>query len=91
MRGNPERVLAHVRAPVLVFWGGASLALSQSTADRFHDAVKNAAVRDKAIQPGGGHLMHVELPEQTVATVVAFLDKRVRPDAPLPPAAPKRP
>ena len=87
VRGNPERVLAHVRAPVLVFWGGASLALSQDTADRFHAAVKNASYREKAVQTGGGHMMHVELPAPTVATVAAFLDSRVRRGAPALPAA----
>jgi pimeloyl-ACP methyl ester carboxylesterase len=90
VRGNPERVLAHVRAPVLVFWGGASLALSQDTADRFYAAVKNASYREKAVQPGGGHMMHVELPAQTVATVAAFLDQRVKPKAPVAPAAPAK-
>jgi pimeloyl-ACP methyl ester carboxylesterase len=88
VRGNPERVLAHVRAPVLVFWGGASLALSQDTADRFYAAVKNASHREKAVQPGGGHMMHVDLPEPTVATVAAFLDRQVKPKAPIAPAAP---
>jgi pimeloyl-ACP methyl ester carboxylesterase len=88
VRGNPERVLAHVRAPVLVFWGGASQALSQDTADRFYAALKNASYREKLVQPGGGHLMHVEMPEQTVATVAAFLDRRVKPPAPVAPAAP---
>jgi pimeloyl-ACP methyl ester carboxylesterase len=88
VRGTPERVLAHVRAPVLVFWGGASLALSQETADRFYAAVKKASYREKAVQAGGGHMMHVELPEPTVATVAEFLDRRVRPKAPAMPSAP---
>jgi pimeloyl-ACP methyl ester carboxylesterase len=88
VRGKPERVLAHVRAPVLVFWGGASKALSQDTADRFHAALTRASYREKVVQPGGGHLMHVEMPEPTVATVAAFLERRVRPNAPVAPAAP---
>lgn len=88
VRGNPERVLAHVRAPVLVFWGGENRSLSQDTADRFHAAVSRAAYREKIVQPGGGHLMHVELPQPTVDTVAAFLEKRVRPGAPALPAAP---
>lgn len=87
VRGNPERVLAHVRAPVLVFWGGENRSLSQETADRFHAAVARAAYREKAVQPGGGHLMHVELPQPTVDTVAAFLEKRVRPGAPVLPVA----
>ncbi len=88
VRGNPERVLGHVRAPVLVFWGGASRSLSQDTADRFYAAVTRASHREKKVQPGGGHLMHVEMPEPTVATVAAFLEEQVRPKAPLAPAAP---
>ena len=83
VRGNPERVLAHVRASVLVFWGGANKALSQETADRFLAALTHAAYREKAVQPGGGHMMHVEMPEPTVATVAKFLQKRVRPKAPV--------
>jgi len=88
VRGKPERVLAHVRAPVLVFWGGASTALSLDTADRFHAALTLASYREKVVQPGGGHLMHVEMPAPTVATVAAFLERRVRPKAPVMPAAP---
>lgn len=88
VRGTPERVLAHVRAPVLVYWGGASLALSQDTADRFFAAVKNASYREKQVLPQGGHMMHIEFPEPTAATVAAFLDQRVRPSAPALPAAP---
>lgn len=82
VRGTPERVLAHVRAPVLVFWGGASLALSQDTADRFYAAVKNAAYREKQVLPNGGHMMHVEFPGPTVDVVAGFLEARVRKGAP---------
>ncbi len=81
VRGKPERVLAHVRAPTLVFWGGANKSLSQDTADRFYAGLTRAAYREKAVQPGGSHLMHVEMPAQTVATVAAFLahGRRVNP------------
>jgi len=88
VRGKPERVLTHLRAPVLVFRGGASKALSQHTADRFHAALTRASYREKVVQPGGGHLMHVEMPAPTVATVAAFLERHVRPKAPVMPAAP---
>ncbi|MCU0758109.1 MAG: alpha/beta hydrolase [Steroidobacteraceae bacterium] len=83
VRGSPERVLAHVRAPVLVFWGGANRSLSQETADRFQAALTRAVYREKVVQAGGGHLMHVELPAATVTTVAAFLERHVRrrPDA----------
>jgi pimeloyl-ACP methyl ester carboxylesterase len=75
VRGEPERVLAHVRAPVLVLWGGAEKSLSQDTADRFAAAVKNARVVRKVVQPGGSHIMHVEMPEPTARTVRAFLQE----------------
>ncbi len=77
VRGNPDRVLAHVRAPTLVFWGGANRSLSQETADRFFAGLTRAASRDKVVQPGGSHLMHVEMPAQTVTAVAAFLAQRV--------------
>jgi len=76
-RGNPQRVLGHVRAPALVLWGGNSNALSPETAQAFVDALKNAKSVKKIIYPGGGHLLHIERPEETVADVKAFLDKEI--------------
>jgi len=76
-RGNPQRVLGHVRAPALVLWGGASKALSADTAQAFVDAMKNARSTQKVIYEGGGHLLHIERPEQTVADVKTFLDRQV--------------
>lgn len=75
-RGNPERVLGHVRAPSLVLWGGNSKALSVSTAQAFADALSNAEVVEKIIYDGGGHLLHIERPEQTARDVKAFLDRQ---------------
>ena len=76
-RGNPERVLGHVRAPSLVLWGGNSKALSVSTAQAFADALSNAEVVEKIIYDGGGHLLHIERPEQTVRDAKAFLDRQI--------------
>ena len=76
-RGNPERVLGHVRAPSLVLWGGNSKALSVSTAQVFADALSNAEVVQKIIYEGGGHLLHIERPEQTARDVKAFLDTQL--------------
>ena len=76
-RGNPERVLGHVRAPSLVLWGGSSKALSVSMAQAFADALSNAEVVEKIIYEGGGHLLHIERPEQTVRDVKAFLDSQL--------------
>jgi pimeloyl-ACP methyl ester carboxylesterase len=76
-RGNPQRVLSHVRAPALVLWGGDSRGLSPETATAFADAMKNAKSVQKIIYPGGGHLLHIERPEQTAADVLAFLNRQV--------------
>lgn len=76
-RGNPVRVLGHVRAPALVLWGGNSKALSPETAQLFVDALKNAKSVQKIIYEGGGHLLHIERPEQTVRDVKAFLDREI--------------
>jgi pimeloyl-ACP methyl ester carboxylesterase len=77
VRGDPERVLGHVRAPALVLWGGAERSLSLETADRFARALTRAKVVQKVMQEGGDHYMHVELPEPTARTVAAFLDANV--------------
>jgi pimeloyl-ACP methyl ester carboxylesterase len=77
VRGDPERVLSHVRAPTLVLWGGAERGLSLSTADRFVAALTHAKSVQKAIQENGNHSMHIELPIPTATTALAFLDANV--------------
>lgn len=78
-RGTPERVLAHVRAPSLVLWGGAGQALSTRTADAFFNALKNAPVKEKILYPEGGHIINLQRPEETARDAKAFLDRNVRP------------
>jgi pimeloyl-ACP methyl ester carboxylesterase len=75
VRGDPYRVLSHVRAPVLVLWGGAEKSLSQETADEFVSAVVNARDVRKVVQPGGGHWMHREHARPTARTVEGFLNE----------------
>lgn len=77
-RGNPQRVLRRVRAPALVLWGGDSRGLSPETAQAFVDAMTNAKSTQKIIYDGGGHLIHIERPEQTVEDVKLFLDQQLR-------------
>jgi len=76
-RGNPQRVLGHVRAPALVLWGGDSRGLSPETAQLFVDAMKNAKSTQKIIYDGGGHLIHIERPEETVKDAKIFLDQEL--------------
>jgi pimeloyl-ACP methyl ester carboxylesterase len=78
-RGDPFRVLAHVRAPTLVEWGGANKGLSLETADSFVTAVKNACIAKKIVYEGGGHTMNIERPEATASDAMAFLDRYVAP------------
>lgn len=76
-RGTPERVLAHVRAPSLVLWGGAGQALSAQTADAFVGALKRARVVEKVLYPDGGHIINLQRPEETVRDAKAFLDRQI--------------
>jgi pimeloyl-ACP methyl ester carboxylesterase len=78
-RGDPFRVLAHIRAPTLVEWGGANKGLSLETADSFVIAVKNACIAKKIVYEGGGHTMNIERPEATASDAMAFLDRYVAP------------
>ncbi len=78
-RGNPERVLSHVKVPALVLWGGDSNGLSVSTAEAFAKALVNAPVVKKIVYEGGGHFIHIERPEQTGKDVRAFLDELLAP------------
>jgi len=77
VRGDPERVLSHVRAPTLVLWGGAERSLSPSTADRFENALIHAKKVVKVIVPGGDHFMHVELARETATIAREFLDANI--------------
>ena len=78
-RGNPQRVLARVRAPALVMWGGASRALSPETAQLFVDAMKNAESAEKIVFDGGGHFLHISRPQATGRAVKEFLDRKIGP------------
>ncbi len=80
VRGDPERVLSHVRAPTLVLWGAAERALSVSTADLFVAALTHAKSVRKVMIPGGDHFMHVELAQATGVAVRDFLDQSVSRD-----------
>lgn len=73
-RGDPMRVLSHVRAPSLVLWGGNSKGLSPETAQAFVDGLRNSPSVRKIVYEGGGHLLHRERPEATARDAFAFLN-----------------
>jgi len=74
VRGDPDRVLAHVRAPTLVLWGGAERSLSPETADHFVAALTYARVVKKVVIPRGDHAMHIEFPLETATAAREFLE-----------------
>lgn len=77
VRGEPETVLAKVRAPTLVLWGGSNPVLSVNTADRFVELLRGAAVVRKKVYPQGVHLLPLQIPDETAADALAFLDEVV--------------
>lgn len=74
-RGDPLRMLAHVRAPTLVLWGAANKALDPSTADAFVAALKNACSAERIVYKDAGHLLIVDKAAQSAADAMAFLDR----------------
>lgn len=73
-RGDPLRVLAHVKAPALVLWGAANKALNPKTADAFAEAMKNACRVERKVYPTAGHLLIVDQGEASAKDALAFLD-----------------
>jgi pimeloyl-ACP methyl ester carboxylesterase len=72
-RGDPLRVLAHVRAPAIVIWGAGSQVLSTQTADAFVAAMKNSCHVEREMVPNAGHLSIVDQPEKTSQMAESFL------------------
>ncbi|GAB2679079.1 alpha/beta fold hydrolase [Aliiglaciecola aliphaticivorans] len=72
-KGDPQRVLAHVKAPSLVLWGTANKALDTSTADAFIDALPNACLTKLVTFESGGHYINIERPLETVKVAQSFL------------------
>ncbi len=78
-RGDPVRVLSHVKAPALVLWGEANNALQTKTASMFVDALKNSRDVELITYKGAGHMINIDIPEKSVADTKAFLNKFVKP------------
>ena len=79
-RGDPERVLGHVRAPALVLWGEANNALETKTANAFISAMKNACTTELIIYKGAGHYINLDRPWETAKDAKAFLDRQLLSD-----------
>ncbi|WAC71959.1 alpha/beta hydrolase [Roseateles sp. SL47] len=80
-RGDPMRVLGHVRAPTLVLWGGGNRALTPATADLFVSGLRHACDAERVVYPDAGHLLIVDQPQRSAADALKFL-QRVEAGAP---------
>ena len=65
-----KALLARVRAPTLLLWGAADPVLPSTLAHCFARDIANAEL---VMIPGVGHAPMLELPEQSVAKLLAFL------------------
>jgi pimeloyl-ACP methyl ester carboxylesterase len=78
-RGDPLRVLAHVRASALVLWGAGNKALDPKTADAFVVAMKSACQVERLVYADAGHLLIVDQAARSAADALAFLDRTLDP------------
>lgn len=70
--GDPQAVLAQVRAPTYVLWGLENATVMHLEADVFQHWLVNApTILQK--YPGTGHYLYLEVPEDTARDVGAFL------------------
>lgn len=76
-RGDPQRVLSHVRAPALVLWGAGNRALDPRTADAFVAALKNACHAERVVYPDAGHLLIVDEGAKSAIDATAFLQRHL--------------
>lgn len=72
-KGDPIRVLAHVKAPSLVMWGSANNALDTSTAQAFVSALTGASSVSLKIFQEGGHYINLERPLETAVAARTWL------------------
>ncbi|MCL4776524.1 MAG: alpha/beta hydrolase [Gammaproteobacteria bacterium] len=77
-RGDPQRVLAHVRAPSLVLWGAHNFALDTRVARQFASALTGACLVELVVLEQGGHYINVERPRESAGAALAFLDRSAK-------------
>lgn len=74
-RGNPQRVLSHVRAPSLILWGTANNALDTETAQTFVDTLNNSCQVEMQTFADGGHYINIGRPIESAKPAVDFLQR----------------
>jgi pimeloyl-ACP methyl ester carboxylesterase len=70
--GDPQTVLASVRAPTLILWGIGNITVSHLEADVFEHWLTNAPSMIKKY-PKVGHYLYLETPDAFATDVAAFL------------------
>ncbi len=70
--GDPEAVLARVRAPTLILWGLENATVMHLEADVFEHWLGNAPTLKKKY-PGVGHYLYLEIPDEFNKDVADFL------------------
>lgn len=71
--GEPEPLLAEVRAPVLVMWGADNPQLPVTQVDRFEKLLVNAASFERIVYEETGHVLPLERPVEGGADLRDFL------------------
>lgn len=71
MEDMPVERLKNITAPTLVMWGDQDIWIKPEDADKFLAEIKGS---EKIMYKGAGHIPMEEIPEQSVADLVAFLN-----------------
>jgi pimeloyl-ACP methyl ester carboxylesterase len=71
--GEPDSVLAAIKAPTLLMWGEENPQLPVAQVDKFKARLIGAKIVQAAIYPGVGHVIPLEIPQQGSRDVLAFL------------------
>jgi pimeloyl-ACP methyl ester carboxylesterase len=70
---DPRPLLARVTVPTLLLWGSRDTVANPALAERFARDIPDARVQ---VIEGAGHAPMTEMPEETAAAILAFLDGR---------------
>ncbi len=71
--GNPDPVLAKIKAPTLVMWGEDNPQLSVAQVEKFRNKLTNVNRLEVEIYKGVGHVIPLEIPKQGSRDVLRFL------------------
>jgi pimeloyl-ACP methyl ester carboxylesterase len=72
MKKSPIHLIKNIQQPTLVLWGEQDLLIPTNNAHRFHDDLPNDSL---AILKNVGHVPMEESPDESLATLLAFLEK----------------